>query len=201
MLDIASRSIGFRNEAAALKSKLPGPVHASFIFVRALPTVLVAGSLKISQKHTKELEAKLEATEKALKEAENKTSAVEGLQARLDAAEEALKEAKARASTAEKNLSDKVKEVTSREAGIKKRLDELTTSFGSKSEFSSPYYFATFTCLFSYTYLCYPCSRKTWGKIHTDGRPGGRSFAGFLNYLGDELQVGAQWAGVRPPIL
>ena len=49
--------------------------------------------------------------------------------------------------TAEDNLSDKVKEVTSREAGIKKRLDELTTSFGSKSEFSSLCYFASFTCL------------------------------------------------------
>ena len=148
MLDIASRSIGFRNEAAALKSKLLGPVHASFYFCACLLTVLVAGSLKICQQHTKELEAKLEATEKALKEAESKTSAVEGLQAKLDAADEARKEAEARALTAENNLSDKMKEIASREAGIKKRLDELTTSFGSKSEFSSPCCFALFTWCF-----------------------------------------------------
>ena len=113
MLDFASRSIGFRNEAATLKGMFPAPEHAGCNCCRCLSNVLVADSLMVCQRQNKELETKLGATEKALKEAE------------------------ARALTAESKLSDKVKEVTSREAGIKKRLDELTASFGSKSEFSS----------------------------------------------------------------
>ena len=165
MLDIASHSIGFRNEAATLKSESPAPDHANFYSCGCLPNVLVADPLTICQRNAKELEAKLEAAEKALKEVESKTSAVEDLQAKLDAADEARKEAEARALTAENNLFDKMKEITSREAGIKKRLDELTTSFGSKSEFSSPCYFASFTCLVSCIIFFFFClQQKNFGR-------------------------------------
>ena len=121
MLDFASRSIGFRDEAATLKGMFPALEHAGCNCCTYLSNVVVADSLMICQRQNKELETKLGDTERALKEAE------------------------ARALTAESKLSDKSKEVSSREAGIKKRLDELTASFGSKSEFSSSWYFAAVT--------------------------------------------------------
>ena len=100
-----------------------------FFFRVLAPYCIFADSLRISQEHARELEAKLNANERALKEAESKTLATEHLQAKLEAAEKALKEAENKASASE----EKITQLAAREADIVNRLDALSNSFGSKS--------------------------------------------------------------------
>jgi hypothetical protein len=73
--------------------------------------------LCIAQEHAKELEKKLEASEKARSDAEAKSASAEDLQSWLDAAELAL--------------SDKNEEIFQREANIIGRLDKQSNRFSS----------------------------------------------------------------------
>ena len=77
------------------------------------------GSLKISQEHAKQLEAKLNASEKARKKAETEAQAAVNLQAKLDAAEKALKEAQDKAAA----MRDRIDQIDTREADLIKRFD------------------------------------------------------------------------------
>lgn len=96
-------------------------------------TPAFTGSLKISEKRAEVLEAKLDASEKALKEAESRASTADALQAKLEAAEKALKEAEDRAAASEEKLTG----MATREAGIMERIITLSDSFGSKSKLSA----------------------------------------------------------------
>ena len=76
-------------------------------------------SFRISQEHGKQLEEKLNASERARKEAEIKLRDAEGLQAKLDAAEKALKEAQDKVAA----MKDRIDQVDAREAELIKRFD------------------------------------------------------------------------------
>ena len=147
------------------------------------PTVLSSdcnlfflGSLRISQKHAKELEAKLAASDKARKEAEAKALASENLQSKLEAAEEALKEAQDKAAA----MKEKIEQIDARETAIIKRLDEQSEKFwgmffscrqSSASSLLHPHYIDSLRF----------CSRKNRGEVHQEPRARGRSAPGFLD--------------------
>lgn len=71
---------------------------------------------------------KLDANEKALKEAESRALAADDLRTKLEAAEKALKEAEDKASASEV----KITQLATREAGIVERLNALSNSFGTE---------------------------------------------------------------------
>jgi len=191
---MASRYIGFRNEAEILRSKFPKRIQTIFFFRVLAAYCLFAGSLKISQEHVKKLEAKLDANEKALKEAESRALAADSLQIKLEAAEKALKEAEDKASASE----EKVTRLTTREADIVNKLDALSNSFGSKPKILfCDYCLFLFHC--TYAYFCVCCSRKTRREILSGGRSARRSSSGLSDCVGVELQVGAEWPGICTP--
>ena len=83
-------------------------------------------SFRISQEHGKQLEEKLNASEKARKEAEAKLRDAEGLQAKLGAAEKALKEAQDKAAA----MQDRIDQIDAREADLIKKFDVQSEKFG-----------------------------------------------------------------------
>ena len=87
--------------------------------------------MRISREHSKQLEAKLNASEVARTEVEAKARVAEGLQAKLDAAEEALKEAQDKAAA----MKDRIDQIDAREADLIKRFDAQSKKFGGKSFF------------------------------------------------------------------
>ena len=91
-----------------------------------LTAFVFSDSFRISQEHGKQLEEKLNASEKARKEAEAKLRDAEGLQAKLEAAEKALKEAQDEAAS----MKEKIDRVNAREADLIKRMDEQSEKFG-----------------------------------------------------------------------
>jgi hypothetical protein len=109
----------------------------------------------------KGLEAKLSANTKALKEAE--TRHIEEMATAKLAATQAVKEEEERAVKAEKALAEVTQRQTKHEEAAVKRLNALSTSFGSKI-------FLIFSdCPFS-TYMCFDCnvsccSRTNWGVL------------------------------------
>ena len=88
----------------------------------------LSDSFRISQEHAKQLEEKLNASEIARAKAEAEARAAEGLQARLDAAEKALKEAQDKVAT----MKDKIDQIDAREAELIKRFDAQSEKFGGK---------------------------------------------------------------------
>jgi chromosome segregation ATPase len=91
----------------------------------------------------KGLDAKLKANKRALKEAQTHLDAsdIEELAAAKQAAAQAVKEAEARAATAEDALAKVGQECSKREETTAKRMNDLSTSFGSKSFQSLKLYF------------------------------------------------------------
>ena len=113
---MATRFIGFRDEADTLRSKF-----RVFVLISSYRLLccnfLFPGALRIAQEHAKELEKKLEASEKARKDAEAKAASAEDLQIRLNAAESAL--------------NDRDEQIAQREADITARLDKQSDRFSS----------------------------------------------------------------------
>ena len=126
---MASRAIGFRNEAETLRSKkfyfakYIGLFAFSFWLHYSLPD-----SFRISQEHAKQIKEKLNASEIARKKAEAKARDAEGLQAKLNAAERALKEAQDQVAA----MKDRIDQVDARETELIKRFDAQSEKFGGK---------------------------------------------------------------------
>ena len=113
---MATRFIGFRDEADTLRSKF-----RVFVLISSYRLLccnfLFLGALRIAQEHTKEFEKKLEASEKARRDVEAKAASAEDLQIRLNAAESAL--------------NNRDEQMAQREADITARIDKQSDRFSS----------------------------------------------------------------------
>ena len=113
---MATHFIRFRDKADTLRSKFH--VFVLIFSYRLLCcNFLFPGALCTTQENAKELEKKLEASEKARKDAEAKAASAEDLQIRLNAAESAL--------------NDRNEQIAQREADITARLDKQSDRFSS----------------------------------------------------------------------
>jgi hypothetical protein len=93
MVDIGTRLIGFRDEADSLRSNfLVNTAQHSCLFCLQYNLSFCLGALHLAQERAKELEKKLEASEKARSDAEAKAASGEDLRIRLNAAESTLSE-------------------------------------------------------------------------------------------------------------
>ena len=88
---MATHFIRFRDDADTLRSKF-----CVFVLISSYRLLccnfLFPGALRIAQEHAKEIEKKLEASEKARGDAEAKAASAKDLQSRLDTTELALKD-------------------------------------------------------------------------------------------------------------
>jgi hypothetical protein len=112
--------------------------------------------LLIAREHAKELEKKLEASEKARSDAEAKSASAEDLQSWLDAAELAL--------------SDKNEEIFQREANIIGRLDKQSNRFSSTVVLSLLHIFCLRRLHVCIDFFFLFFSRAYWRNIYQEPR-------------------------------
>jgi Flp pilus assembly protein TadB len=139
------------------------------------------------------LEAELKTATEALKDAN--TSKV--------SAEKAAKAAETRAKKAEKALAEANQKQTKREQDVVERLDEISTSVGSKCFILS--LTLCYSCICRYVLLILlvllRCSRETWRSVETSARKCQRPSAGPGRHVGVKLETCSECPPANSPCL
>jgi hypothetical protein len=136
MVDMGTRFIGFRDEAESLRSNfLVQTDQHSHLFACDMTSHFYIGALHLAQERTKELETRLEASEKARSDAEAKAATAD-LRVMLNAAES--------------SLSEREEQISKREVAIIARLDTQSIRFSSNVplSFRRPFLLAYITFIF-----------------------------------------------------